>query len=111
MSKDIRIQKTVYNKGEFDKVVDRSFKTYLQPVPEAQVPTISEFFQLYEQLYLEIPVRGSTQSHEYLVQRSSELTDFEKDTSDIQPLLEEIAQLREQILNYQNQIIALSQTS
>jgi len=111
MSKDIQVQKSVYNKAEFDKVVNREFNTYLQPIPTAQEPTVSEFFQLYEKLYYEIPIRGSNQSHEYLVQKSSELADFEKDTSDIQPLLEEIAQLREQILTYQNQIIELTQTA
>jgi len=34
-----------------------------------------------------------------------ELVDFEKDTEDIQPLLDEIAQLRGQLLEYQEQLI------
>jgi len=34
-----------------------------------------------------------------------ELVDFEKDTEDIKPLLDEIAQLRGQLLEYQEQLI------
>jgi len=40
-----------------------------------------------------------------------ELVNFEKDTEDIQPLLDEITQLRTQILDYQQQIIELSTPS
>lgn len=105
MANEVKIQKTVFNKQQFDKVVDRSFKTYAQPTPVEELPTVDEFFALYEQLYYEIPVEGDTASHTYLIERSSELVDFEKDTQDIQPLLDEIAILREQILEYQNQLI------
>ena len=105
MANEIRLQKTVYEKGNVDKVIDRTFSTFAQPVPVEDLPTVEEFFELYEQLYYEIPIEGVTQSHEYLVQRSSELLNFEKDTEDIQPLLDEIAILREQILEYQQQLI------
>jgi len=105
MANEIRIKKTVFEKGNFDKVVDRSFNTFAQPTPIEEQPTVEEFFDLYEQLYYEIPVEGTTQSHQYLIQRSSELVDFQKDTEDIQPLLDEIAILREQILEYQQQLI------
>ena len=105
MANEIRLQKTVYEKGNVDKVIDRTFNTFAQPVPVEDLPTVEEFFELYEQLYYEIPIEGVTQSHQYLVQRSSELLNFEKDTEDIQPLLDEIAILREQILEYQQQLI------
>ena len=105
MANEIRLQKTVYEKGNVDKVIDRTFNTFAQPVPVEDLPTVEEFFELYEQLYYEIPIEGVTQSHQYLVQRSSELLNFEKDTDDIQPLLDEIAILREQILEYQQQLI------
>jgi len=108
MANEIQLQKTVFNRDQFDKVVDRSFKTFAQPIPVEDLPTVEEFFDLYEKLYYEIPIEGTTQSHTYLVQRSSELINFEKDTEDIQPLLDEIAILRQQILEYQQQIIELS---
>jgi len=88
MANEIRIKKTVFEKGNFDKVVDRSFNTFAQPTPIEEQPTVEEFFDLYEQLYYEIPVEDTTQSHQYLIQRSSELVDFQKDTEDIQPLLD-----------------------
>jgi len=105
MANEVRLQKTVFEKGNFDKVVDRSFNTFAQPIPVEDLPTVEEFFDLYEQLYYEIPIEGTTQSHQYLILRSSELVDFQKDTEDIQPLLDEIAILREQILEYQQQLI------
>ena len=66
---------------------------------------LEEFFELYENLYYEIPLQGEAASHTFLVQRSSELLDFKKDTEDIQPLLDEIAILREQILSLNEQLI------
>ena len=105
MANEVRLQKTVFKKDNFDKVVDRSFTTFAQLIAVEDLPTVEEFFNLYEQLYFEIPIEGVTQSHQYLIQRSSELIDFQKDTDDIQPLLDEIAILREQILEYQQQLI------
>ncbi len=105
MANEIRLQKTVFDKGNVDKVIDRTFNTFAQPTPVEDSATVEEFFSLYEQLYYEIPIEGPTQSHEYLIKRSSELVNFEKDTEDIQPLLDEIAILREQILEYQQQLI------
>ena len=108
MANEIKIQKTVFDKQQFDRVIDRAFTTYAQPVVEDQELSVAEFFDLYERLYFEIPVEGEQQSHQYLVKKSGELVDYEKDTEDIQPLLDEISDLREQILEYQNQILELS---
>lgn len=105
MARDIQIKKTVYKKDTFGKVIDRSFKTYAQPPAIEEQKTVEDFFKDYEELYYEIPPLGESESHEYLIARSSELVDFDKDTSEIQPLLDEIAQLREQVLSYQQQLI------
>jgi hypothetical protein len=104
---DIKIQKTVFNATEFNRVVDRSFSTFTQPVAEEDTDTIENFFRLYDKLYFEIDVTGETDSHEYLVRKSSELLDFEKTTEDIQPLLDEIAQLRTELLQANQQILDL----
>lgn len=105
MAKEISIKKTVYKKDTFGKVIDRSFKSFVQPITEAEEKTIEQFFSDYDSLFLEIPAEGDIQSHTYLINKSSELVDFEKDTTDIQPLLDEITQLRNQILDYQEQLI------
>jgi hypothetical protein len=104
---DIQIQKTVFNATEFNRVVDRSFSTFTQPVVEEDTDTVENFFRLYDKLYFEIDVTGETDSHEYLIRKSSELVDFEKNTEDIQPLLDEIAQLRTELLQANQQILNL----
>ena len=111
MSRDIQIKKTVFSKDNFEKVIDRSFKTFAQPEAIEEERTVEQFFTDYENLYFEIPPEGDTNSHRYLIQKSSELVDFDKDTDDIQPLLDEIAQLRQQILEYQQQLIAANTPS
>lgn len=108
MASEFKITKKVYNKSEFGKVIDRSFTTFAQPPAVEEEPTVEEFFDLYETLFFDIPIEGENNSHEYLVKRSSEVISYEKDTEDIQPLLDEIAQLRTQILDYQQQIIDLN---
>lgn len=107
MANDIKIQKTVFNATEFNKVVNNSFTTFTQPVQEEDTDTVEELFRLYEKLYFTIPLEGETNSHQYLIRKSSELVDFEKGTEEIQPLLDEIAQLREQLLQANQQIIDL----
>ena len=107
MGNDIKIQKTVYDSTQFNKVVNRSFTSFTQPVAEEDVDTVENFFRLYEKLYFEIPPEGEVDSHEYLIRKSSELVDFEKTTEEIQPLLDEISQLREQLLQANQQILDL----
>jgi len=107
MANDINIQKTVYNTADFIKVVDNTFKTFTQPVVAEDPDTPEELFRLYEKLYYTISVTGPTDAHEYLVKKSSELLTFDRVTEDIQPLLDEIAQLRQQNLALNQQILAL----
>ena len=107
MVNDVQIQKTVFNSTEFGKVVNRNFSTFTQPVPEEDTDTVDELFRLYEKLYFVIDIQGEVNSHEYLVRKSSELANFERSTEEIQPLLDEIAQLREQLLQANQQILDL----
>lgn len=111
MANSIQVQKTLYNKEEYNKVVDREFNFFIDPVNDALSINVEEFFVAYDNLYLEIPLQGSTNSHEYLIRRSSELVDYTKDTQDIEPLLDEIAQLRQQLLEANQQIFELQQSS
>jgi len=107
MANNINIQKTVFSTVDFNKVIDSKFKTFTQPVPEEDPDTSEELFRLYEKLYYEIDVTGDVNSHEYLVRRSSELLNFDRVTEDIQPLLDEIAQLRQENLGLSQQILTL----
>ncbi len=107
MDREIKIQKTVYNKQDLDLISSREFTTFTRPVQQEDTITIEEFFDLYEKLYVEIPVEGDVNSHRYLVERSSELVSFDTNTEEIQPLLDEITQLRLQLLDANEQIIEL----
>ena len=107
MANDIQLQKTVFGKVDFSKVVDTSFKTFTQPVPEEDPDTPEELFRLYDKLYYSIDLEGDTESHRYLVNKSSELLNFDATTEDIQPLLDEIAQLREENLALNQQVLTL----
>lgn len=105
----VRIQKLSYRSDQVNNLVDRQFTTFTKPQPEVDTDTVEELFRLYDKLYYNIPLEGDTNSHQYLLQRSSELVDFEKTTEDIQPLLDEIAQLRQQLLDANQQIFELEQ--
>lgn len=111
MPEEIKIQKTVYKEQDFSKVVDRSFKTFVKPTAAQDTDTAEELFRLYDKLYLSIPIQGATNSHEYLVNKSSELYKFDQMTEDIQPLLDEIASLRANLLEANRTIIELQTAS
>jgi hypothetical protein len=109
MDKSVEIKKTVFNNTTFNRVVDRSFNTYVLP-PVDLTDDVATFFRLYEELFYVIDVLGETDSHEYIVKKSSELLDFDTVTQDIQPLLDEIAQLREENLALSQEILTLQTT-
>ncbi len=93
----IRLSRTVLKKDQFDKSIDSSFKSFVD-VEEVDNDTIEEFFRLYNKLYYEIEPEGEFNSHEFLVKESSKLLDFERDDTAIQPLLDEITDLRKRLL-------------
>lgn len=103
----VRIQKQLFRSDQFNTLIDREFKTFIKPVQEIDTDTVEELFRLYDKLYFNIPIEGEINSHQYLLRKSSELTEFDKSTEDIQPLLDEIAQLRQQLLNANQQIFEL----
>ena len=103
----VDLRKTVYNKDQFSRVVGgREFTTFgVQDL--AATFTIEDFFNQYDNLFLSIPINGANNSHEYLVRKSGELVGFQRTTEDIQPLLDEIASLREQLLQTRQENINL----
>lgn len=108
MAEEVKLQKTVYDPIKFTKVVDTSFKTFAKPVPTVNTDTVEELFRLYDKLYLRIPIEGDTNSHQYLVTESSKLYLQQVQSVDIQPLLDEITQLRQELLLANQEIQALT---
>ncbi len=110
MSEIVNLNKKVYNKNTYEKVIDTSFKqlgvkTIQQQI--AEQPTSNDFFSLYNDLFYDIPELGEVNSHEYLIKKSSEYINFEPNNEEIIALQAEISQLRIDLLESQKQVIAL----
>jgi hypothetical protein len=107
MEQKVDTRKNVFNKDQYSKTIDTSFRefgvTTISDDIQSQ-PNINQFFELYNQLFYDIPPTGETNSHEFLVQQSGEYINFEANSEEIQALQEEIANLREELLNAQIQI-------
>jgi hypothetical protein len=107
----INLNKKVYAKNQYERVIDTKFSQLANVVPPTIVsePTISieEFFQYYDELFFQIPKEGETNSHEYLIKKSSEYVDSEPINNDIQALIDEINLLQQQNLELNQQIVEL----
>ena len=68
---------------------------------------MEQFFEDYNELFFQIPATGSVNSHQYLVERSSQLYKADQEIIDIQPLIEEITALKLQNVEYLQQIADL----
>jgi hypothetical protein len=105
----ITLNKSVFEKRQYEKVIDTSFTQLVQPAVTSSVvaPSISiaEFFTNYQTLFFEIPKYGTTNSHEYLIKTSQEYAgDFNNDDT-VQALIEEVTSLRQENLDLQQQIL------
>ena len=110
MSENIKLQKQVFNKAEYEKVINTSFTELGVSTIQEQIdtqPTIEEFFELYNSLFYDIPELGYVNSHEYLVRTSGEYISFDNNNEEITALQAEIAQLRIDLLDAQKQVVAL----
>ena len=108
MSENIKFEKQVFSKDQYEKVIDTSFKQIDQTSTVevlAETPSVNDFFSLYNELFYDIPEEGTTNSHEFLIKQSSEYINFEEDNEEIEALREEIASLRTELLETQRQLI------
>ena len=113
MAENIQFNKNVFSKRQYQKTIDTSFtqlgvKTIQEQIDEQ--PTVQEFFDLYNQLFYEIPEEGSTNSHEFLVKTSGDYIEFDGLNDEITALQNEIAQLREDLLDAQKENVELAST-
>ena len=105
----IPVQKTVFNKDSFGRVINTQFSQLLnQNVEETDTFTVDDFFQLYEDLFYQIPKEGDTNSHRYILQREADYLGVSISQDDIQALLNEITSLRQQVLESQTTINELT---
>jgi len=111
MSQNIEFNKQVFNKISYEKVIDTSFNQLgVKPVNERieEQPTVNDFFRMYNDMFYDIPEIGATNSHEYLIKKSSEYIGFEEKNEIIEALQNEIAQLRTELLETQKQLLEIS---
>ena len=101
-----QIRKTVLDRQSGERVIQRQFTSFVQPVEDVQ-GSIEDFFSEYERLFFDIPVEGESQSHQALAKRSGEYSSFEQSTEEVNSLLEEIEALRQQNLDLEQTIIDL----
>lgn len=116
MSKqELPIQKKVYERNSVSNVINKDFTQLIQPeLPnETQsFPTVAEFFELYDELFFDIPKEGKENSHQVLIDKSSEYIGVKNDNNiDITLLQEEITLLREQLLTANQTIQDIKITS
>jgi hypothetical protein len=111
---NVNLNRQVFDKTKFNETVDTSFTQLVsQPDPtffDLNLATVEDFFTLYEKFFFQIPKEGEVNSHTYLIKESSDYVGFQANSEDIQALLDEIAQLRqENLLLRQEQVDIVKQ--
>jgi len=99
----IPVQKTVFNKDTYGRVIDTQFSQFLNQnaVEETLSFTVDDFFQLYDELFYQIEKEGDINSHRYILQREADYLGVSINQDDVQALLNEITSLRQQVLEAQ----------
>jgi hypothetical protein len=106
---NIEIQSTVVG-SDYDKVLDTQFKTFLTN-PTVNTLTLEEFFQNYNDLFYQIPKEGESNSHTYILNQTLQYLNLKlANDTEIQLLLDEITNLRRQLL-LDAEVIAKTQTT
>lgn len=106
----IDLKKNLYSKSSYNKIINSDFKNLGIKTYEEEIKkylSLEELFENYELLFFEIPQFGETNSHEYLVKKSSEYINFDENSDIINALQDEIAKLREENLQKDLQILKL----
>ena len=96
----ISLDKSIFNKKDFEKLVDTKFKQLInEDVNVEDTFTLDDFFQLYDELFFQIPKEGDIDSHRYILNKEAEYLGVNiNDQTNIQALLDEITSLRQELL-------------
>jgi hypothetical protein len=109
----IPVEKEIFDKNLFSRVINTRFSQFLTDGDETETPvfTIDDFFELYEQLFYQIPKEGDTNSHRYILEKEADYLGVIINQDDIQALLDEITNLRQQLLDTQTTLNELSKVT
>ena len=108
---EIKLDKQEFNADVYKNVIDTSFTelTLSNQPPAENLDTIENLFRLYSKLFYDIPKTGSNNSHTYLITESTNYVGVsEQNTQDVQALLDEISQLRQELLEKDKTILSIS---
>ncbi len=61
----IPVQKTVFSKDSYSRVIDTQFSQLITQEDETLSFSVDDFFELYDQLFYQIPRDGETNSHQF----------------------------------------------
>ena len=112
-NQELKLNKAVFGKVSYPQIVDTEFKQLVQPnevTPDLEPLTVTQFFEEYNRLFFDIPQNGEVGSHRELVTRSSSYVGMTDQSSEMQALIDEISDLRIQLLSAQQEVINLSTT-
>jgi len=102
LGKNSLLRREAFNRKQFDDTIDTSFKELgITNLPDPatfdpSLATVGDFFTIYQTLFYQIPKEGDINSHEFLIRESTEYTGLVAQQAEIDALLAEIDELREQ---------------
>jgi hypothetical protein len=99
---NVEMVKEIYGLNTYSKAINTNFTELLQPTvvePTTNEITVDQFFEYYDQLFFNIPVSGSINSHTYIVEKSQQYIGGSVLDAEKQALIEEINSLRQQLLD------------
>jgi len=108
---NVELVKEIYGLNTYTKAIDTNFTELVSVTPQvtASIVTVDEFFQYYDNLFFDIPVSGSINSHTYLVERSQQYIGGSVLDAEKQALIEEINSLRQQLLDINQNFTSINQ--
>jgi hypothetical protein len=112
MAEQVSFSRTFFNPEQYKKTIDTQFSELVPVtglVTSSTAPVdVNAFFIQYNNIFYNIPATGSTNSHEYLIQQSAAYLGLDLSPDNVQDLIDEITQLREENLELQQQLFELS---
>ena len=98
--KQAALKRQVFDKEAFNNTYNTEFTELLTSDDPSffslDLATVGDFFELYLKLFDEIPKLGEVNSHEYLAKTNGEFVNYLPQQAEIEALLAEITQLREE---------------
>ena len=113
MAEIIPVQNLIYSKGIFTKVVNTQFSELNSNPTVVPEITVDAFFELYDELFSVIPNEGDINSHRAILLREAAYLNVQiADGDEVQALLQEITDLRQQLLEAEvNTVTTLAQNN